>query len=75
MKTDLPNLIILCSDEMRADCLGYMGNPDIKTPNLDRFARRKAAVFASVVADLQQQLIEWCLRTDTDRPHEPIVGA
>jgi len=33
------NLIILCSDEMRGDCLGVMGNPDIKTPNLDRLAQ------------------------------------
>lgn len=32
------NLIILCSDEMRGDCLGIMGNPDVKTPNLDAFA-------------------------------------
>jgi len=34
------NLIILSSDEMRGDCPGFMGNPDCKTPNLDRFAER-----------------------------------
>ncbi|VGO17226.1 Choline-sulfatase [Pontiella desulfatans] len=34
------NLIILHSDELRADALGFMGNPDCKTPNLDRFAQR-----------------------------------
>jgi arylsulfatase A-like enzyme len=33
------NLIILCSDEMRGDCLGIMGNPDVLTPNLDEFGR------------------------------------
>lgn len=36
-----PNLIILCSDEMRGDCLAANGtNPDIKTPHLDALAAR-----------------------------------
>ncbi len=30
---------------------------------------------ADVVMDLQQKMIEWCLRTDTDRPFQPDVGA
>ncbi|MBI5725670.1 MAG: sulfatase-like hydrolase/transferase [Planctomycetes bacterium] len=34
------NLIILTSDELRADCVGFNGNADIKTPNLDDFAGR-----------------------------------
>ncbi len=38
------NLIILHSDEMRGDAPGFMGNPDCRTPNLDRFAE-KAVVF------------------------------
>ncbi len=37
------NLIVLTSDEMRGDCPGYMGNPDCRTPSLDRFARRGVA--------------------------------
>ncbi len=37
------NLIVLSSDEMRGDCPGFMGNPDCKTPNLDRFAERAVA--------------------------------
>jgi choline-sulfatase len=32
------NLLILCPDELRADCVGFMGNPDLKTPNLDALA-------------------------------------
>lgn len=35
-----PNLLILCSDELRGDCLGCMGNPDIRTPHVDALARR-----------------------------------
>jgi len=35
------NLIILCTDQMRGDCLGANGrNPDIRTPNLDALAQR-----------------------------------
>jgi arylsulfatase A-like enzyme len=34
------NVIIITSDEMRGDCPGFMGNPDCRTPNLDRFAER-----------------------------------
>ncbi len=37
------NLIVLSSDEMRGDCPSYMGNPDCRTPNLDRFAERGVA--------------------------------
>ncbi|MEI6132834.1 MAG: sulfatase-like hydrolase/transferase [Bacillota bacterium] len=34
------NLIIITFDELRADSVGFMGNPDCKTPNLDAFAAR-----------------------------------
>jgi len=35
------NLVILCTDEMRGDCLGANGmNRDIRTPNMDRLAAR-----------------------------------
>ncbi len=31
--------------------------------------------YNQVVQDLQLRLIEWCLRTDTDRPYQEVVGA
>lgn len=34
------NLILITSDEMRADVLGCMGNPVCRTPNADRLAER-----------------------------------
>ena len=37
------NLIILTCDEMRGDCPSFMGNPDCKTPCLDRFAEHALA--------------------------------
>ena len=33
-----PNVLILHVDQLRFDCLGVCGNPDVKTPNLDRLA-------------------------------------
>lgn len=34
------NVILITSDEMRADCPGFMGNPDCRTPRLDQLARQ-----------------------------------
>lgn len=36
----LYNLIVITSDEMRGDCLGFMGSDEVKTPALDAFAQR-----------------------------------
>ncbi len=33
-----PNVLVILADQHRFDCLGAMGHPDIKTPNLDRLA-------------------------------------
>lgn len=33
-----PNVILLMADQLRADALGYAGNPIVRTPNLDRLA-------------------------------------
>ena len=30
-----PNIILLMADQMRGDCLGIAGHPDVKTPFLD----------------------------------------
>jgi len=33
-----PNILFLFPDQMRAQAMGCMGNPDVKTPNLDKLA-------------------------------------
>lgn len=35
-----PNVVVILSDDHRADALGYFGHPDLKTPHLDALARR-----------------------------------
>ena len=34
-----PNILFLFADDMRADTIAALGNPNIKTPNLDRLVR------------------------------------
>ncbi|MFP4501262.1 MAG: sulfatase [Candidatus Hydrogenedentota bacterium] len=33
-----PNIILITADQLRWDCLGFAGNPDVRTPNLDNLA-------------------------------------
>ena len=36
---DRPNVIFILTDQWRSTALGYAGNKQVKTPNLDRFSR------------------------------------
>ncbi len=33
-----PNILLIMADQLRQDALGCYGNPDVKTPNIDRIA-------------------------------------
>ena len=49
-----PNIILLMADQMRGDCLGIAGHPDVKTPFLDALAAEADAVEAAVDAVLAE---------------------
>ena len=34
-----PNIVFVIADQWRYEAFGYAGNPDVKTPNLDRLQR------------------------------------
>ena len=34
-----PNVLIIMTDQQRWDAMGYAGNAEIKTPNMDRLAK------------------------------------
>ena len=34
-----PNVLFVTVDQMRGDCIGAVGHPNVRTPNLDRMAR------------------------------------
>jgi len=36
--TDKPHILVVMTDQQRADCLGCAGHPQLTTPNLDRIA-------------------------------------
>lgn len=38
-KPPQPNIVFLLADDLKADAVGFMGNPIIRTPNLDALAR------------------------------------
>jgi arylsulfatase A-like enzyme len=40
---ELPNIVLLVSDDQRPDTIGALGNPHIKTPHLDELVRRGVA--------------------------------
>ena len=35
-----PNVLFIFADDFAFDCVGYYGNDEVKTPNLDRLAKR-----------------------------------
>jgi arylsulfatase A-like enzyme len=39
LKSQAKNIIMITSDEMRGDCQGFSGNPDVQTPHLDALAK------------------------------------
>ncbi|MEN8777320.1 MAG: sulfatase-like hydrolase/transferase, partial [Polaribacter sp.] len=44
-----PNIVFILTDQWRGSALGYAGNPDVKTPNLDAFAN-EAVNFTNTVS-------------------------
>ncbi len=44
-----PNIVYILTDQWRGSALGYAGNPDVKTPNLDAFAKQSVN-FANAVS-------------------------
>lgn len=37
---ELPNVLLIVADDMRADAMGALGHPDVRTPHLDRLMAR-----------------------------------
>ena len=38
MEQKQPNIVFIMTDQMRGDCMGIAGHPDVKTPFLDTLA-------------------------------------
>jgi arylsulfatase A-like enzyme len=46
-----PNILFVLADQWRFEALGYAGNPDVKTPNLDRL-QREGVHFVNAVSGM-----------------------
>jgi arylsulfatase A-like enzyme len=46
-----PNILFVLADQWRAEAFGYAGNPDVKTPNLDRL-QREGVRFVNAVSGM-----------------------
>ena len=49
MTTGLPNIVLVMSDQHRADMMGCAGDAAVLTPALDRLGRRGRALLAGLV--------------------------
>ncbi|MEM7129140.1 MAG: sulfatase [Chloroflexota bacterium] len=47
-QSNRPNIIWIFGDQMRAQATGYMGDPNVHTPNIDRLAQEGLALTAAV---------------------------
>jgi arylsulfatase A-like enzyme len=47
---DRPNVLVILPDQLRAQALGCMGNPDVRTPHIDRLAA-EGALFRQTFAN------------------------
>ena len=65
-----PNVLILFSDDQRADTIAALGNPHIRTPNLDRLVRRGTAFTrAYCMGSHARGGLRAVARHAPDRPH------
>ena len=50
-----PLVLFILADDMRPDCIGALGNPNIKTPNLDKLVERGMTFKTSYVLGSAKQ--------------------
>tara|TARA_R100000027_G_scaffold15040_2_gene10810 strand:+ start:1852 stop:3351 length:1500 start_codon:yes stop_codon:yes gene_type:complete len=64
----MKNILLITVDEMRGDCAGFMGNPDVKTPHLDALARQ-GTVFENHFAPFPKCVPSRCSMHTGRYPH------
>ena len=69
-----PNLILLMTDQLRGDALGYAGHPDVKTPYLDTLASRGVVFDRAYSACPSCIAARAALHTGMEQSHHGRVG-
>lgn len=57
------NFILIYTDQQRADTIGYLGNDNISTPNLDKLCREGVAFTHGTTPSPVCMPARWCLHT------------
>lgn len=69
-----PNIVFIMTDQLRADCLGYAGHPDVKTPYLDTLASRGVVFDHAYSACPSCIAARAALHTGREQSHHGRVG-
>lgn len=69
-----PNILLIMTDQLRGDCLGFAGHPDVKTPYLDTLASRGVSFDRAYSACPSCIAARAALHTGMDQKHHRRVG-
>ncbi|OUN91555.1 arylsulfatase [Blautia sp. An46] len=69
-----PNIVLIMTDQLRADCLGYSGHPDVKTPYLDSLAAQGVVFDHTYSACPSCIAARAALHTGREQSHHGRVG-
>ena len=69
-----PNIILIMTDQLRGDCLGYAGHPDVKTPYLDTLASTGVVFSRAYSACPSCIAARAALHTGMEQTHHGRVG-
>ncbi|MEZ4867765.1 MAG: arylsulfatase [Caldilineaceae bacterium] len=69
-----PNILFICVDQWRADCLGFTGHPVVETPHLDRLAHEGVNFTQAYTATPSCIPARAALLTGLSQRHHGFVG-
>lgn len=69
-----PNILFIMTDQLRGDCLGYAGHPDVKTPYLDTLAAKGVVFDRTYSACPSCIAARAALHTGMEQSHHGRVG-
>ena len=69
-----PNIILIMTDQLRGDCLGHAGHPDVKTPYLDTLAAKGVTFDRAYSACPSCIAARAALHTGMEQSHHGRVG-
>lgn len=74
MQNRQPNILFIMTDQMRGDCMGFAGHPDVKTPYLDTLASRGVSFDRAYSACPSCIAARAALHTGMSQEHHKRVG-